>query len=83
MGKFLARLDEKVNLLEILRNFRKIFLRKLRKIHDFSVFFKRLNELCGNFSPDWTKMQIVGHFSKFFLGKLLKTHYFSILSKNF
>ena len=92
MGKFLARLDEKVNLLEIceiFRNFRKIFLRKLRKIHYFSVFFKRFNELCGNFSPVWTKMQIVGNFSKIFqkisknfLGKLLKTHYFSMFSKN-
>ena len=65
MGNFLTCLDEKVNLLEILRNFRKIFLRKLRKIHDFSVFFKRFNELCGNFSPVWTKMQ-VGKFSKIF-----------------
>ena len=61
MGKYLARLDEKVNLLEILRNCRKIFLRKLRKIHYFSVFFKRFNELCGNFSPVWSKMQIVGN----------------------
>ena len=66
MGKFLARLDDKVNLMEILRNFMKIFLRKLRKIHYFSVFFKSFNEFCGNFSPVWTKMQIVENFSKIF-----------------
>ena len=63
MGTFLARWDEQVNLLEILRNVRKIFLRKM---HAFCVFFKRCNELCGNFSPVWTKMQIVGNVSKIF-----------------
>ena len=54
MGKFLARLDEKVNLFEILRKFSKFserFLKKIAKMHDFSVFFKRFKELWGNFSP--------------------------------
>ena len=58
-------------------------------MHDFSVFFKRFNEFCGNFSRDWTKMKIVENFekifqkfSKIFCGKLLKTHYFSMFSKN-
>ena len=80
MGKFLARLDEKVNFLEIFRNFRKIFLRKLRKIHDFSVFFKRVNELCGNFSRVWTKMQIVENFEKNF--QKLSKKFLRTIAKN-
>ena len=57
-------------------------------MHDFSVFFKRVNELCGNFSRVWTKIQILENFekifqkfSKGFLGTLLKMHYFSMFSK--
>ena len=86
----MARWDEKVNLLEFLRNFSKFyenFLKKIAKNTWVYRIFKRFNELCGNFSPVWTKMQIVGNFSKnlsnIFLGKLLKTHYFSMFSKNF
>ena len=48
----------------------------------FSVFFKRFNELCGNFLRVWTEMQSVENFSKNFLGQLLKTHHFSMFSKN-
>ena len=58
-------------------------------MHDFSVIFKRFNELDGNFSRVWTKMQIVENFEKIFqnfsnnfLGQLLKTHSFSMFSKN-
>ena len=40
---------------ENFRNFEKGFLRKLLKMHDFSIFFKRFNELCVNFSHVWTK----------------------------
>ena len=54
-----------------------------------AYFFKTFNELCGNFSLVWTKIQIVENFekifekfSKCFLGKLLQTHYFIMLSKN-
>ena len=84
MGKFFEHLDEKLDLLEILRKFSKFsenFLKKIAKMHDFSVFFKRFNELCGNFSRVWTKIQIVENFSKGFLEKLLKTHYFCMFSK--
>ena len=39
-----ARLDEKRYLQEILRKFCKIFLRKLQKMHYFSIFFKHFNK---------------------------------------
>ena len=35
--------------------FSKDFLRNLRKMHSFSIFFKRLNKPCVNFSRVWTK----------------------------
>ena len=68
MGEIFSRLDDKLNLLEILRkfrNFRKILLRKLRKMNDFSVFFKRFNELYGNILRLWTKMQCRKFFKDF------------------
>ena len=35
-------------------------------MHDFSVFFKRFNELCGNCSRVWTKIQIVENSAQVF-----------------
>ena len=60
MPYFIARFDEKQNLLEILRQFSKNFLRKLRKMHYFSIFFKRFNKSCFNFSRFGWETQIVG-----------------------
>ena len=59
-------MDEKTNCWEILRNFSKNFLRKLRKIHYFRIFFRRFNKLCGNFSRVLAKYSLFGNFEKFF-----------------
>ena len=40
---------------ENLRKFSKNFLRKFRKMNSFSIFFKRFNKPCVNFSRVWTK----------------------------
>ena len=58
MLSIFAHLVEKHNLLEILRKFSKIFknfLRKLLKMHYFSIFFKEFNKPCVHFSRIWTK----------------------------
>ena len=64
----------------VVGNFEKILLRKLRKMHDFSIFFKRFNEVCDNFSRVWTKNAICWKFVKIYeisqnisLGKLRKS----------
>ena len=36
-------------------NFSKNFLRKLQKMNYFSIFFKKFNKPCVNFSRVWTK----------------------------
>ena len=48
------------------------------------VFFRKFNELCGNFSRVGLKKQIVGNFEnifKKFPRKIATMHYFSIFSK--
>ena len=62
---FFARLDEKYKLLEILRNFSKIF-KKLLKMHYFCINFTIFSKPCVNFSRVWTKTQIVVKFWKFY-----------------
>ena len=42
--------------------FSKNFLRKLREIHYFSIFFKKFNKPCVNFSRVWTKNTLLGNF---------------------
>ena len=66
MGKFLASLDEKVNLLEILRNFRKFFLRKLRKCMIFAYFSIDLTNFAVIFPPFGRKCKLWEIFQKFF-----------------
>ena len=65
--------------------FQKDFLRKLQKMHYFSIFFKKFNKPCVNFSRVWTKKtnswEILNNFRKFskhFFRKFRKIHYFSI-----
>ena len=61
--RFFARLDEKHKLLESLRKFSKVFLRKLRKMHSFSIFIKKFNKAFVNFFCAFgQKMQIAGKF---------------------
>ena len=38
-------------------------LRKIAKMHYFSIFFKKVNKPCVTFSRDWTNAQIVGKVS--------------------
>ena len=47
-------------------NFPKNLLRKLRKMHYFSRFFKKFNKPSVNFLRVWRKNTIVGHFEKIF-----------------
>ena len=62
-------------------NFRKVakrFLKKIAKMHYFSIFFKP----CVTFSRVWMKnkycWEILRHFSMTFLRKFRKIHYFTI-----
>ena len=48
-------MDEKHNLLEVLRKFWKLFLRKLLKMHYFCLFYTKVYTPCVNFSRVWTK----------------------------
>ena len=69
MGEFFARLDEKDNLLEILRKFSKIlkiFFRILLKMHYFSIFFEIFNKPRVNFLRVWTKKQFAENFRENF-----------------
>ena len=50
---------------ETLRKFWKNFLRKLLKMHHFSIFFKKFNKLCVNYSRFWTK-HALGNFENIF-----------------
>ena len=68
----------------------KNFLRKLQKINYFSIFFKKLNKPCVNFSRVWTKntnyweiLRNFLQFSKNFFRKFRKIHYFSIFFEKF
>ena len=58
---FLRGNTKKHNLLEILRKFPKIFLRKVQKMHYFSIFFKKFNNALI-FCAFGRKTQIVGKF---------------------
>ena len=55
---------------QLFGNFKKIFSRKLRKMHDFSIGFKRFYEVCAKFSRVWTKSancwEILRNFLKIF-----------------
>ena len=62
MRYFFARLDEKHNLLENLRKFSKVFLRKLQKMHYLSIFFKKITNNELNFCAFGRKTQIAGRF---------------------
>ena len=42
----------------------KKFLRKLLKMHYFSIFFKKFSKPCVNFSHVWTKNTWLGNFEK-------------------
>ena len=73
---------------ENFRKFSKNFFRKLFKMHYFSIFFKKVNKPCVNFSRVWTKntnfwkiLRNFRNFSKNFLTKLQKIHYFCIFFK--
>ena len=61
-------MDEKNNLLEILRNFSKIlkiFLQKIAKMHYFSRFFTQSKKICVDFfSAFGRKRQFIGNFEK-------------------
>ena len=63
----------------------KNFFRKLRKIHYFRLFFKKVNKPCLTFLWTWTKKangwEILWKFSIIFLWKLRRMHYFSICCK--
>ena len=64
------------------RKFSKSFLRKLRKMHYFCIFFKKFKKPCVNFLRLWTKNTMYWKFWENFR-KLLNMHYFSIFSKDF
>ena len=68
---------------EILRKFSKDFLRKLRKMHYFSIFFKKFNKPRVNFLFVWTKNANCWKFWEKFRKKLRKMHYFSIFFNKF
>ena len=58
MRYFFARFDDKHNLLEILGKISTIFnkiLKKIAKMHDLSIFFKKFNKPWVDFSLVWTK----------------------------
>ena len=67
---------------EILIKFSKIFikfLKKIGKMHYFSIFSKQFNKPCVNFCAFGRKtnqLEFLRKFSKNFLRKLLKMHYF-------
>ena len=71
--------------LENFRNFLKNCLWKLLKKHYFSIFFKKVNKPCVNFSRVWTKnayfLEILRKFPKDFVRKLRKINYFSLFFK--
>ena len=71
-----ALLDEKQNLLYILRKLSKMlkkFVRKLRKTHYFSIFFKRnLTNHAFIFCAFGGQRQCIANFEKVFFGILLK-----------
>ena len=62
MRKFFARLEEKHNVLEILRKFSKYFLRKLRKCIILAYFSKKLTNHALIFCAFGRKTQIAGKF---------------------
>ena len=55
MRKFFARLEEKHNVLEILRKFSKYLFIKLRKCIILTYFPKKINKPCVNFLGVWMK----------------------------
>ena len=74
----------------IFENLQKKFLRKLQKMHYFSIFCKKFNKPCVHFSRVWTKntncLEIFRNFrklSKNFPRKFRKIHYFSIFFEKF
>ena len=73
----------------IFENLQKEFLRKLPKMHYFSIFFKRFNKPYVNFSRLWTKnticWEILRNFRKFskdFLENLENSIILAYFSKN-
>ena len=67
-------MDEKHELLGKFEKFSqisKIFLQKIAKMHYFSIFFKKFNKPCVNFSRVWTKntncWENLTNFRKFFI----------------
>ena len=44
--------------------FAKRYLKKIAKMHYFSIFFKKSNKPCVNFSRFWTKNKLLGNFEK-------------------
>ena len=84
-----ANLDEKHNVLEILRKFSKVFenfLRKLQKNIMLAYFSKKFKNPCVNFLRVLTKTQFIGNFEKNFLKislKIAKTALFKHYFKKF
>ena len=86
-----ACLDEKHKGLEILRKVLKSFksfLKKMAKMHYFSIFFKNINKACVKFLRFWTKnwnfWKILRYYSKIFknlLEEFAKIPYFRIFFK--
>ena len=82
-------LTKNKNCWEFLREFSKIFkkfLQKFAKIHYFSIFFKKLTNLCVHFLPFGQKTQIVGKFwenFEIFWWKLNRKIAFLIIFGNF
>ena len=74
-----SRLDEKRNLLD----FSKKFLRKLLKMHYFSIVFKKLNKPCVDFLRIWKVWEILRKFSNIFLKEIAKRELFGIFFKRF
>ena len=66
MGSIFALLDEKRNLQKIFEKFSKVFLRKLRKMHYFSIFQTKLTNHALIFCAFGRESQFIGHFEKIF-----------------
>ena len=67
MRYFLARLKEKNNWLENLREFSKTFkriLKKIAKMHYFSIIFKRSSKNALFFAGMYEKRKLLGNFEK-------------------
>ena len=74
----------------IFENLQKNFLKKIAKMHYFSIFFEKFKKPCVNFTCVWTKntnswefLIDFRKFSKNIFWKFRTIHYFSIFFKRF